>query len=89
MNDRYWSLLRWNQLSLLDTDNNPDLSRGAYVAGYEAQGISLGDIDVDADGYINCSNNGAPRQWDAKYNLFPIPDDQRNLNPQIGQNPGW
>ena len=89
MNDRYWSLLRWNQLSLLDTDKNPNLSRGAYVAGYEAQGISLGDVDVDADGYINCSNNGAPRQWDAKYNLFPIPDDQRNLNPEIGQNPGW
>ena len=89
MNDRYWSLLRWNQLSLLDTNKNPDLSRGAYVAGYETQGISLDDVDVDADGYINCSNNGAPRQWDAKYNLFPIPDDQRNLNPQIGQNPGW
>ena len=89
MNDRYFSLLRWNKLSLLDTDNNPNLSRGAYVAGYEAGGISYGEIDVDADGYINCSNNGAPRKWDAKYNLFPIPDDQRNLNPQIGQNPGW
>lgn len=89
MNDRYWSLLRWNQLSLLDTDKNPNLSRGAYVAGYEAQGISLGEVNVDADGYINCSNNGAPRQWDAKYNLFPIPNDQSNLNPQIGQNPGW
>ena len=87
MNDRYWSLLRWNQLSLLDTDANPNLCRGAYVAGFDA--ISLAEVDVDADGYINCSNNGAPRKWDAKYNLFPIPDDQRNLNPEIGQNPGW
>ena len=89
MNDRYYSLLRWNQLSLLDTDNNPNLCRGAYVAGYEAGNISYSEIDVDPDGYINCSNNGAPRKWDPKYNLFPIPDDQRNLNPQIGQNPGW
>ena len=89
MNDRYFSLLRWNQLSLLDTDNNPNLCRGAYVAGYEAGNISYSEIDVDPDGYINCSNNGAPRKWDPKYNLFPIPDDQRNLNPQIGQNPGW
>ena len=87
MNDRYWSLLRWNQLSLLDTDTHPNLCRGAYVAGFNA--ISLAEVDVDADGYINCSNNGAPRKWDPKYNLFPIPDDQRNLNPQIGQNPGW
>ena len=98
MNDRYYSLLRWNQLSLLDTDNNPNLSRGAYVAGFDAQTFQIGDkevsvvlkdVDIDADGYINCSNNGAPRKWDPKYNLFPIPDDQRNLNPQIGQNPGW
>ncbi len=89
MNDRYYSLLRWNQLSLLDTDNNPNLSRGAYVAGYEAGNISYSEINVDPDGYINCSNNGAPRKWDPKYNLFPIPDDQRNLNPEIGQNPGW
>ena len=87
MNDRYWSLLRWNQLQLLDTDTHPNLCRGAYVAGFNA--ISLAEIDVDADGYINCTNNGAPRKWDAKYNLFPIPDDQRNLNPEIGQNPGW
>ena len=87
MNDRYFSLLRWNQLSLLDTDNNPNLCRGAYVLGYAP--ISLDEINVDPDGYINCSNNGAPRKWDPKYNLFPIPDDQRNLNPEIGQNPGW
>ena len=89
MNDRYYSLLRWNQLSLLDTDKNPDLCRGAYVAGFDAQGVKISDVDIDADGYINCRNNGAPRQWDPKYNLFPIPDDQRNLNPEIGQNPGW
>ena len=44
-------------------------------------------ISVDADGYINCRNNCAPRQWDAKCNLFHIPDDQRNLNPEIGQPP--
>lgn len=89
MNDRYFSLLRWNQLSLLDTDTHPNLCRGAYVAGYDANGVKIDGVDIDNDGYINCRNNGAPRKWDAKYNLYPIPDDQRNLNPQIGQNPGW
>ena len=86
MNDRYWSLVRWNQLSLLDTEKYPNISRGAFVAGFE--GINP-TADVDPDGYINTKNNGAPRLWDAKYNLFPIPDDQRTLNPEIGQNPGW
>ena len=89
MNDRYWSLVRWNQLSLLDTETHPNLCRGAYVAGYDAEGVKLSDIDIDADGYINCRNNGTPRVWDPKYNLFPIPNDQSTLNPQIGQNPGW
>ena len=97
-NDRYYSLLRWNQLSLLDTDTHPNLCRGAYVAGFDEEQVLIGedyvsvklsDVDVDADGYINCSNNGAPRKWDAKYNLFPIPNDQITLNPEIGQNPGW
>ncbi|MBQ5467052.1 MAG: RagB/SusD family nutrient uptake outer membrane protein [Muribaculaceae bacterium] len=27
--------------------------------------------------------------WDSKYNLFPIPSGQIDLNPAMGQNPGW
>ena len=41
-NDRYFSLLRWNQLSLLDTDSNPNLCRSAYVLGYSP--ISLDPV---------------------------------------------
>ncbi len=89
MNDRYYSLQRWNMLKLLDTNNNPDLCRGAYVKGFDAYGINLSQVTIDADGYINCTNNGAPRIWDTKYNLFPIPSGQLDLNPAMGQNPGW
>ena len=66
-----------------------NLSRGAYVMGFDAEGVKLTDVDIDADGYINCKNNGAERIYSDKYRLFPIPNDQANLNPQIGQNPGW
>lgn len=89
MNDRYYSLQRWNQLDKLDTQKYPNLSRGAYVMGFDAEGVKLTDVDIDADGYINCKNNGAERIYSDKYRLFPIPNDQANLNPQIGQNPGW
>ncbi|MBO4723372.1 MAG: RagB/SusD family nutrient uptake outer membrane protein [Muribaculaceae bacterium] len=89
MNDRYYSLQRWNQLSLLDTQKYPNLCRGAYVKGFDADGVDLSKVTIDADGYINCTNNGAPRIWDTKYNLFPIPSGQINLNPAMGQNPGW
>ena len=88
VNDRYYSLLRWNKLELLDTKKYPDQCRGAYVGSFGAD-VKLTDIDVDADGYINCKNKGADRVWDTKYNLFPIPNDQFQLNKEIGQNPGW
>ncbi|MCK8492413.1 RagB/SusD family nutrient uptake outer membrane protein [Spirosoma sp. RP8] len=30
-----------------------------------------------------------PRKWDEKYYLYPIPENDRLLNPKLGQNPGW
>ncbi len=99
MNDRYFSLQRWNKLELLDTQKHPNLCRGANVGpfsqiviGQNEDGGNIymtGRVTVDADGYINCTNNGAARIWDTKYNLFPIPSGQINLNPAMGQNPGW
>ena len=99
MNDRYFSLLRWNQLDKLDTQKYPNLSRGAFVGdfkdvevGKDSEGkpiYLLRNVDYDTDGYINCKNNGAERIYDPKYLLFPIPNDQITLNKQIGQNPGW
>lgn len=89
-NDRYYSLQRWNKLELLDTQKHVDQCRGAYVGNLLGTGnIDWNQIDVDADGYINCKNKGAERIYEDKYNLFPIPSGQSNLNPEIGQNPGW
>ncbi len=88
MNDRYYSLLRWNQLQLLDTKKYPNQTLGAHVGNFGAD-IDLSKVDLNSDGYIDFRNNGAERVWDSKYNLYPIPNDQYNLNKQIGQNPGW
>ncbi|MBQ9288099.1 MAG: RagB/SusD family nutrient uptake outer membrane protein [Bacteroidaceae bacterium] len=86
-NDRYYSLQRWNQLDKLDTAKYPDQARGAYVGNFAGTSL-LEQVSVDADGYINCSN-GNTRTYDSKYMLFPIPSGQRDLNPQLDQNPGW
>lgn len=29
------------------------------------------------------------RQWDEKFNLYPIPQSERKKNPNLTQNPGW
>ena len=80
MNDRYWCLIRWHQLDRLDTDNHPNVAKGAWV----------GDMgtDVDGNGYI-VTLNGNTRKYDKKYYLYPIPSNEIGLNPNLGQNPGW
>ena len=74
----------------IDTQKHVDQCRGAYVGNLLGTGnIDWNQIDVDADGYINCKNKGTERIYEDKYNLFPIPSGQSSLNPEIGQNPGW
>lgn len=41
---------------------------------------------LDNDGCIILYNN---RVWDDKLYLYPLPSDQVQLNPELGQNPGW
>ena len=41
---------------------------------------------LDADGCIIFEDN---RQWETKNDLYPLPIDQLQLNPNLEQNPGW
>lgn len=41
---------------------------------------------LNADGCIIVYGN---RQWGEKNYLYPLPSDQTQLNPNIGQNPQW
>jgi len=41
---------------------------------------------IDANGQIILYTN---RVWDDKLYLYPLPSDQLQLNPNLGQNPGW
>ena len=41
---------------------------------------------LNNDGCIILYNN---RTWNDKLYLYPLPSDQVQLNPELGQNPGW
>ena len=84
-NDRYWSLIRWHQLDLLDTEKNPDQTKGAWI---DASWPGADQVKRDAEGYIDL-NDAYVRKFEEKHYLAPIPTDQKILNPEIGQNPGW
>ncbi|MBQ9820743.1 MAG: RagB/SusD family nutrient uptake outer membrane protein [Muribaculaceae bacterium] len=82
---RYWDLIRWHQLELLDTQTHPNINRGAYLAG-------VVDLDatfiLDANGYIIPVSK--QRTYDKKYYLCPIPSNQITLSKGgTKQNPGW
>lgn len=79
---RYWDLIRWHQLDLLDSQKHPDVLRGAYVPNADKQPAT------SQDGYVR-PYPSTDRIYAAKYYLDPIPSGQLNLNPELGQNRGW
>ena len=83
-NFRFYDLVRWHQLQKLDSQINPDCLRGAYIANAPTQPGSGGQ---DAEGFYKAYNTN--RTFNYKYYLQPIPSGQLDLNPQLGQNPGW
>ncbi len=76
-------LKRWN----LAKTEMPKPFLGVKWTGteYETKGGTL-TYPLDSDGCIIYEGN---RQWEEKNDLYPLPIDQLQLNPNLGQNPGW
>ena len=81
---RYWDLVRWHQLHLLDSEQHPNIYLGANLSNVEKP-----EVDVNNDGYMVGSNTKAQvRKYDKKYYFYPIPTGQITLG-GLTQNPGW
>jgi hypothetical protein len=80
-NIRYWDLVRWHKLDLLDSGTYPNIQLGANV--------SASDVAVsNKNGYIDASY-GMTRTFSSREYFYPIPSEQIRLNPNLTQNPGW
>lgn len=81
---RYWDLVRWHQLPLIDPANNPNIWLGANITKSPVQVKTT-------NGYINGDINypGRTRKFEPQYYSYPIPQNQINLNKEIGQNYLW
>ncbi|MDE6269103.1 MAG: RagB/SusD family nutrient uptake outer membrane protein [Muribaculaceae bacterium] len=89
---RYWDLIRWHQLELLDSEKHPDILLGA----------NLSDVDEEffwdkkheklvvtvVDGYIRPTAD-KNRYYEPRQYLYPIPSGQIGLNNNLEQNPLW
>lgn len=79
---RYWDLIRWHQLSLLDSSLHPNILMGANVSNIKNPRVAV------TGNYINASYN-MKRVYNSRQYFYPIPSGQLTLNPALKPNPGW
>jgi hypothetical protein len=78
---RWYDIIRWKQGALLAADVKGMKKSLALVPA------QVSNIAADADGYIIVMTG---RQFDEnKHYLWPVPLNQIQRNPNLGQNPGW
>jgi hypothetical protein len=78
---RWYDIIRWKQGALLAADVKGMKKSLALVPA------QVSNIAADADGYIIVMTG---RQFDEnKHYLWPVPLNQLQRNPNLGQNPGW
>ena len=78
---RYWDLIRWHKLDLLDNTTHPNILLGAKVTGAPVDILNVG-------GYVDATF-GKVRKYEPRQYLFPIPSGQIALNPNLEQNKLW
>lgn len=88
---RYWDLIRWHKLDLLDSRNHINIVLGANISVAmslpDGEGGTRPTVRTEGD-YINASN-GQVRLFESRQYQYPIPEDQLTLNNSLKQNPGW
>lgn len=76
---RYWDLVRWHNLDLLDTTQHPNINLGANATP------ALADHPIsNVDGYI-CSFPDYSRKFNEREYLAPLGSGQIALNPNLKQ----
>ena len=94
-NHRYWDLIRWHKLDLLDTTKpeHIDITLGANVSGASAEQLAGTFTD---NGYINGARNSTTletRVFDDRYYLQPLGSNIISLynakGLELNNNPGW
>ncbi len=90
-----------NTLIDLNEDNKPDVSFYTINPTNRLSGVSYINVEPSITSTPNPYKltNGTygeitwlsniPRVWHDKYYLYPIPESDRLINPNLGQNPGW
>ncbi len=79
---RYWDLVRWHKLDLLDNTKYPNILLGANVSNAKVKPGSM--VGEYVDGSFGGVRMYEPRQYE-----YPIPSGQITLNENLTQQPLW
>ncbi|MDE6397632.1 MAG: RagB/SusD family nutrient uptake outer membrane protein [Muribaculaceae bacterium] len=79
---RYWDLIRWHKLDLLDSQKHPNILLGANATNAPVA------PETAVGAYVNGSF-GKVRIFEARQYQYPIPSDQLTLNKNLEQNANW
>ena len=79
---RYWDLIRWHKLDLLDSQKHPNVLLGANATNAPVA------PELVTGNYINATF-GKTRIFEARQYQYPIPQDQLTLNKNLVQNANW
>ena len=87
---RYWDLVRWHKLDLLDSTKYPNILLGANMTACPKLKDGEGNPFTipNVGGYIDGSK-GKVRTYEARQYLYPVPSGQITLNENLTQNPLW
>ena len=90
-----------NTLMDLNSDGTPDVSFVQAAPTDPVQGVTYVNVAPSINGKTNPQQltngtygeltwlNNAPREWNDKKYLYPIPESALLKNPKLGQNSGW
>ena len=87
---RYWDLVRWHKLDLLDSQKYPNILLGANMTACPPLKDGEGNPFTipNVNGYIDGSKGGV-RIFEKRQYLYPVPSGQITLNENLSQNPLW
>lgn len=51
--------------------------------------VEVANFKLDTNGDLILNREAQSRQWDDKYNLYPIPQTEIQKNGNLKQNPNW
>ena len=89
-NDAFWTKYKNERMVELAFENHRfyDVRRWKEADKYFTTITSM-EITKNSDGSFSYKRVNSSRQWNDKMYLFPIPQSERQKNPNLSQNTGW